>query len=139
MAQSLLITMVSGSAFTDILKKRIYNVWLAICLLAGIAVAFATDPSSVKERFMAFLLILSVLIPVYMLGGIGAGDVKLLTVAAFFLGIQDAVLCTGLSFIVGFILSIPKCVMAKNIRQQIHFAVPVTVSVLIILIKTAAI
>ena len=73
-----------------------------------------------------------ILLPVYLAGGIGGGDVKLLTVIALFLGKQEMFLVVIFSFAIGALMGIAKIIKERSLGQTIHFAMPVLISVLLV-------
>ena len=133
MELSLLYCLVSGSALSDLYKNRIFNKYLLVCAIAPFILYFAgisTDPPGMKLlRAAATMLIL---LPVYLAGGIGGGDVKLLTVIALFLGKQEMFLVVIFSFAIGALMGIAKIIKERSLGQTIHFAMPVLISVLLV-------
>ena len=54
-------------------------------------------------------------------GGLGAGDIKLIAVAGCFLTIKETVLCLGISFFLGAVLSLLKMAAEKNFLQRMKY------------------
>ena len=75
---------------------------------------------------------LLILLPVYFIGGIAAGDVKLFMSAASFLSMQDTLSCIVISFLIAGAISIAVLILKRNSKKTIHFAVPVLMSVLFV-------
>lgn len=97
-----LIALVSVCAVTDILTRRIPNP----LLVAGLAVALlchtcASDPSNILSCLLGLGLGVGLLMPFYALGGIGAGDVKLMGVVGALLGAQGVVVAGIATFVFG--------------------------------------
>ena len=138
MVRAVLLSMVLVSAFTDKARGFIYNRILLLFLTMGVAVVAVCDISLIPGRIAAVFVMLGLLLPVYLTGGIGAGDVKLLCVAALFQGRDEAVICAVISFCLA-LIPIPFLLMlnrrSPEIREhmKIRFAVPVFVSEMFLL------
>lgn len=144
MERSLLFALVSGSAYTDIKSGKILNSYTGIILAAGVVMTVIRDVSLLPERSLSAASILLIMLPVCLIGGMGAGDVKLLCVIAFFLGRDETVICSAVAFCLA-VLSAPVILFLERLRKdpgekiKIRFAVPVFVSVMMQLWKTAAV
>ena len=134
MTLSVLYCLAAGSAITDILKNKIFNAWLLIGALAGVMMSFLDKEMniSIKEMGIKMLITFLILIPVYMVKGIGAGDLKLLTVISLFLPTGELICCMIMSFVIGALFGIIKIIVKGKMRQTIHFAVPVLIAVLLV-------
>ena len=133
MELSMLYFLVSGSAITDLYRKKIFNKWLIAGIFCAVIATFAgwsSEPFLQKTMRAVFTLIL--LLPVYAMGGLGAGDVKLFTVMAFFLSQQELLSVIIISFVIGAVIGLVKAVMNRNLGETIHFAVPMLISVLLV-------
>ena len=74
--------------WTDLAYRRVPNAVLAAALVAiGLALSFghASEPG-ISSRLLGFVLGLVVMLPIYALGRMGAGDVKFLAVTGLFTG-----------------------------------------------------
>jgi len=84
------VAMLAAITLTDLERRVIPNAILIVGALIGVAIAAATDPGSLPERFAAaagaggFLLLAALLYP----RGMGMGDVKLAAVMGLFLGVS---------------------------------------------------
>jgi len=76
-----------ASAF-DLARRRIPNRLLALGLLAALVLHLASpNPSALLSTYLAgFALGLLMFLPLYLLGGMAAGDVKLMATVGAFLG-----------------------------------------------------
>lgn len=83
----LLIVTVVGAACSDLLTRRIPNRWLLACALAavGLHVAGPAPASALLRVAGAVATGLLVFLPLYLLRGMAAGDVKLMATTGFFL------------------------------------------------------
>ncbi len=133
MELSILYFLVSGSAITDLCRNKIFNKWLLIGIIgAGLlsVMGVSQDPPAVK--IMRAFLTLAILIPVYVIGGLGGGDVKLFAVIALFLSSEELIIVMVMSFLIGSVIGIIKIIRNKKIGQTIHFALPMLISVLLV-------
>lgn len=73
---------------------------------------------------------------VWMAGGIGAGDVKLLSVLGAVLGAEEIIVCSIISFMVGAVIGIIAKI-AK--RDKIHFSIAILVGIVIQFIQNGGI
>lgn len=133
MRSAVLFAFLIGAAATDWTKHRIYNLWILPGLFAGLLTAGWTGGgagvrSAVGSMLLAFLL----LFPVYLIGGIGAGDVKLFAAAALFLGARETLLSIFLSFFIGAGISVVRIAVERRFRQKIRFAAPILISILFV-------
>ena len=132
MTYPLLLTIVSGSAFTDLYRSKIYNLWILAGMAGGIFLVAATEVGTLPMRLALSGLTLALLLPVYFFGGIGAGDVKLLSAVAFFLTRREMMMCLAMSFVIGLLMGLPVCVRNRTLKSRIHFAMPVLISVILV-------
>ncbi|WP_425801573.1 prepilin peptidase [Desulfitobacterium sp. Sab5] len=98
---------ISIAAFTDFREHRIYNKLLGPAFVMAIAlqIYFKGWIGLRESLFGAFIGFLILLIP-YFLGGIGAGDVKLLAVIGAFGGVHFVITSFLYGAIVGGIISV---------------------------------
>ncbi len=57
----------------------------------------------------------------FLIRALGAGDIKLIAVAGCFLTIKETVLCLGISFFLGAVLSLLKMAAEKNFLQRMKY------------------
>ncbi|WP_026670315.1 A24 family peptidase [Butyrivibrio sp. AE3006] len=128
-----LYCLLSGSALTDIYRHKILNRWLLAGVCMGLALSFfgeGQDPFYMKLLRASITLLC--LIPVYALGGLGGGDIKLFAVTAMFLNKNELIAAVVVSFVIAAFMGILKIIKNKKPYQTINFAVPVLISVLLI-------
>src|SRR4051812_47427772 len=77
-----------GLAFIDVCKFKIYNVCTYPLLLGGLLYHGMTGGSQgLLDSLLGTLLGLGILLPLYALGGMGGGDVKLMAAIGAWLGL----------------------------------------------------
>lgn len=122
----------SGAVFTDLYKDKIYNVWVIPGLLSGLILALVQGTDRFIVSIMAVITTFLVLMPVYFIKGIAAGDVKLLLSTASFLSFQELYSCILFSFLIAGAISLV-IIIFKREKRTIHFAVPVLLSALLVI------
>ena len=122
----------TGAVFTDLIKGRIYNAMVVPAMATGVIGSILQSPDRFLEALSAVGAAFLILLPVYFLKGIAAGDVKLLMSASSFLSVTDTVSCIVISFLIAAVFSVAIIVFKRNKQKTIHFAVPVLISVLFV-------
>ena len=122
----------SGAVFTDLYKDKIYNVWVIPGLLTGLILALSQGTDRFLNALMAIGATFLVLMPVYFVKGIAAGDVKLLLSTASFLSFQELYSCILFSFLIAGAISLG-IIIFKREKRTLHFAVPVFLSTLCVI------
>ena len=101
-------------------------------LVTGILTSLWRGPGGLTESLKAIGVTLLILLPVYFIRGIAAGDVKLFMSAASFLSMQDAKSCIIISFLIAGVISVAILILKRNQKKTIHFAIPILASVLFV-------
>lgn len=100
-----LLLLVLICSVTDIRSRRIPNQFLIFGLsLAMICHGVTGGMPGLLDSFLGLIVGMAMLLPFYMLGGTGAGDVKLLGVVGALLGAKGAVVAGIATFISGGVL-----------------------------------
>ena len=118
---------------TDLVRKKIYNLWVLPGFIAGVFLSWYSGGlqgliSARASSFLAFLI----LFPVYLAGGIGAGDVKLFAAAATWLSFSEVWMCILVSFLIGAAFGLIKTAVKGRKGLTIRFAIPILISFLFI-------
>jgi len=124
----ILILFLTGAVFTDLYRDKIYNIWVVPGMITGIAGSALMGQERLISSLTAVGITFAILLPVYLLKGIAAGDVKLFMSAASFLSIQDTMSCIITAFLVAGLISFSILLFKRNKKKTIHFAVPILVS-----------
>lgn len=109
----LLLPFLGAVVVSDLIDRSIPNLLIAVMLICGIAVHVAVQPDIGTALFFSLggvAIGFLILVPFYALGGMGAGDVKLLAAVGSFIGPQGALLAGILTLGAGSILGL--CVIA---------------------------
>ncbi len=119
--------------FTDLYKDKIYNVWVVPGLITGLILALSQGTERFLTALMAVGVSFVVLMPVYLIKGIAAGDVKLFLSTASFLSMQELYSCILFSFLIAGAISLGIIVFKRNKQKTLHFAVPIMASTIFVL------
>jgi len=99
------LALVSACSVTDILSRRIPNQFLVAALsLALICHGYDSGASGLFNSILGLGIGMAMLLPFYLLGGTGAGDVKLLGVVGALLGTQGVFIAGPATFVCGGLL-----------------------------------
>jgi prepilin peptidase CpaA len=120
-----------GAVFTDLYKDKIYNLWIVPGILMGLILQLSRGTDNFLNALLAMGASILILMPVYLIKGIAAGDVKLFLMTASFLSVQDIFSCILFSFLIAGAISLIVVLIKRNRHATIHFAVPVMASALI--------
>lgn len=103
----LMIPFLCVAVITDLSDRRIPNIVVGLMLAFGLTMQLLTGASSALVFGLGGIATgLLILLPFYMLGGMGAGDVKLLAAAGSFLGPQGALIAGLLTLGAGAVLGL---------------------------------
>ena len=112
----ILIIFVTGAMASDIHRGRIYNHWLVPAFVTGIMMDLYTymrsfdgicgtapDVMPCPARVPAVFIL--IFIP-YVMGGLGAGDVKLATAGSVFMTFSENIVCLAQAFLLAGIMAV---------------------------------
>ncbi len=108
------------SAFSDLKTDRIPNGFILLGIAAGIlcGILSGRDLSAVPASvLLAFLL----LYPLYKIGALGAGDVKLFVMIGCFYAAKDIAYILVGAFVIGAVFSVCKLIAERNGRERFRY------------------
>ncbi len=123
----------TGAVFTDLYKDKIYNVWVIPGILTGLILALCQGMDRFWQALLSIGVTFLILIPVYLIKGIAAGDVKLLLATSSFLSLQDTYSCILYSFLIAGLISLGMLFLKHGNKKTLHFALPVLASTVFVL------
>ena len=129
-----LLAFTAAAAFSDLCLGKIRNIQILLMLAAGAGWLAIHAPDKIPGVAAAMALTLALLLPFWQLGGMGAGDIKLLMVLAPFLGVQWYIVNFVFSFLIGAVFSAVLLIRYRDLSRTVHFAVPVCISVMLCLL-----
>ena len=106
----------------DFKRDRIYNGWILFGILAGLFFHMQEDGwygacSAVIPMLIPFVL----LYPIYKIGALGAGDIKLFMVSGSFLETGKLIHVIIVSFIIAALFSLMKMISVKNCKERMRY------------------
>ena len=122
----------------DFKKCRIPN-WLVVAgyMMGGLS-AYLGDSQWYFYIFDSFLLLL-ILYPLFLVGALGGGDIKLLTCISVYLGFEQGLNLSILAIAIGAVISILKIAFLLYQKKEfqfshlyIHFSLPIALATLFI-------
>ena len=108
----------------DFKRKKIPNILIVAGIITGIIRIFIRDGA--WEIFLyipGIILPFSLLYPIYKIGGIGAGDIKLLSLLGFYLSFSQLIFSIFTAFLIGAILAIFKMIYYHNFLERFIYLV----------------
>ena len=123
----------AGAALQDLKKDKIYNVYVLAGILTGLLLCAATGGlRSLPVRMAWTVCALCIMMPVYLVGGLGAGDVKFLAGVAAFLPYREWFFVTCAAFVITALYGIGRLLVKRSLHGTVHFALPVFAGVLLL-------
>ena len=123
----------AGAAWQDLRKDKIFNKYVMAGLCAGLLVRTLTGGlSALPLQMLCVALALLVSFPFYLIGALGAGDVKFLAAAAAFVPMQEWALLAGCSMLIAAVYGAFKLLVKRTLHGRVHFAVPVLMSAMLL-------
>ena len=107
------------ACFFDYRKDKIPNTLILTGLL--LACGYQTAQNSIGLLCIRMVLVLILLYPLYMLGMLGAGDVKLYCMSAAFLAGRDCIIFFSISLLLSAATALLKMLFLRNLRERIHY------------------
>jgi prepilin peptidase CpaA len=118
----LLVILLIICVITDLKERKIYNDVLVPFLLASwILHTFTNGVSGLLESLLGTLVGLGILLIPYLLGGMGAGDVKLLAVIGGIKGIEFVLMASLYMALAGGIIAIFVILFRKGFLRKIMY------------------
>jgi len=100
----------------DLRDHRIPN-WLNfsgfVVSLLFIVSAASPGAQGLSDAFAGLAICLLIFLPLYLLGGMGAGDVKMIAVVGFVLGLQAGIMAALLSLICGSVIGLAVLLLSR--------------------------
>ncbi len=121
---NLLLLFLSVAAATDLFFDKIYNEWILLAILTGLSYALQSGGTSGLTGALAAMSVpVCLLYPLFMIGCLGAGDIKLLAAVGCFLPIKETMACLGISFFIGAVFSLAKMIAERNFLLRIRYLI----------------
>lgn len=106
----------------DMCFDKISNQWILAGIISGLVYAvWKNGEAGFLSAIISMSIPVLILYPLFMIGALGAGDIKLLSVTGCFFNVKETILCVILSFIIGAALSLLKMLAEHNFRQRMRY------------------
>ena len=118
--QSLLLLLLILAVLADLKTDRIPNGFVMFGIIIGV-LGSPANGRAVYRVFMSMFLAFSVLYPLFRIGAMGAGDVKVFIMIGSFMGTKELLSIMVLSFIIGALCSLLKLLSEHNGRERMYY------------------
>lgn len=103
----------------DFLYDKIFNGWIVFGILIGLFFrTWENGLYGICDAGISMTISFCILFPIYKIGGIGAGDVKLFMLVGSFVTTDFLLHVIVCSFILGAVFSIGKIISEENFRER---------------------
>ena len=121
-AVTILLALLTISIINDLKTRRIPNLIVCIGTLAGFLLAYLNLNGDITlyQSVLGTVLGLLMLLPGYLIGKMGAGDVKLLAMCGSFLGVQATVMAGLCALLVGGFFALSWVYLVKKLSIRDH-------------------
>lgn len=117
-----LLLILLAAVYTDYRQGRIPNWMIVFGILSGLFICFLHGGvGSFLEGLGGIILPVVLLYPAFMIGGLGAGDLKLFAVVGSYLGIKGVLISLIFAFVTGAIISLVKMIRFHNFKERIYY------------------
>lgn len=118
----ILLIVLAVAAVTDLFFDKVYNEWILLSVMTGLSCAvWQGGVKGLLWAGIAMTVPVIILYPLFMIGGLGAGDIKLLAAAGSFLTVRGILTCLALSFLIGAAISLLKMLAERNFLQRMKY------------------
>ena len=112
--------MLATATIEDVRSRRIPNVLVALGLIAGLALSALPGGAGLLNASAGIAIGAAAFMPLYLMGGMGAGDVKLMAAVGAFVGGPAALVAAIYALAAGGALSLAAAFAVK--QQRVPFA-----------------
>lgn len=114
--------LLTAAVIMDFFFDKIYNEWILVLFVTGMLCAVWSGGFGGSIKALVSMTIpIFLLYPLFMIGAIGAGDVKLLSVIGSFFTVREIFICVLVSFLLGAVFSVLKMAAEKNFLQRLRY------------------
>lgn len=106
----------------DFQHDKIYNEWILVSIMTGMSYCVWTQGiEGVPRALLSIAIPFMVLYPLFMIGVLGAGDIKLLAAMGCFFTLRQIVICLITAFLIGAVFSLLKLFTEGNFLQRMEY------------------
>lgn len=111
-----------AAVYSDCRFAKIYNWHIIVGFLLGIGFRYyESGPPGVFEGMLSMVIPVILLFPLFRIGTLGGGDIKLLAASAIFLTPAQTVLFMGVAFLVGALEALLKMIKERNFFERFQY------------------
>ena len=111
------------AAVWDLWKKKIPNSLVITGFVLGwVRILLKPDTESIFNHFIGIIFPFFICIPLYLMGTLGAGDIKLFSMLGCFLSAKEALYCFWLSFALAGVFSFIFLIKKKILISRLKYA-----------------
>lgn len=118
--QSLLLLLLLLATLADLKSDRIPNGFVVLGIAIG-ALCSLRHGSDIWHMVVSMLLAFLLLYPLFKIGALGAGDVKIFMMIGSFVEVKELLMVLVLSFIIGALCSLIKLLSEHNGRERLYY------------------
>jgi prepilin peptidase CpaA len=108
--------------FTDLRYYRIPNVLILFGIISGIIFTiYSYSHEAVLQSLLCMAVVFICFYPFYLIGGIGAGDIKLFMMTGCFIRNESLLSFILVTMIIGAVISIIKMIAFRESRQRLFY------------------
>ena len=101
---------------------KIYNWQIVLGIICGIGFRYyELGPPGILSGLCSFMIPVILLFPLFRIGTLGGGDIKLLAAAAVFLTPARTILFMGVAFLTGAVLALLKMMKERNFIERFRY------------------
>lgn len=122
MCITFVILLLAATVIMDYFFDKIYNEWIIIMFVTGMSYVIRINgPEGIIKALVSMTIPFMILYPLFMIGGLGAGDIKLLSVMGCFFTAKEIFACVFISFLIGAVFSLLKMAAERNFLQRMEY------------------
>ncbi len=117
-----ILILLMPAVIMDFFFDKIYNEWILVLFMTGMSyVIWNGGLEGAIKALVSMTIPFFLLYPLFMIGVMGGGDVKLLSVMGSFFTVKEIFVCVMVSFLLGAIFSLLKMAAEKNFLQRLRY------------------
>ncbi|MDE1943488.1 MAG: prepilin peptidase [Betaproteobacteria bacterium] len=115
--------LVAVAAYHDLKARRVPNTLVLLGSVLAVVLSLSMQTPSFRQMLEGAAVGLMLLLPFYLVGKMGAGDVKLMAIVGAFLGVKGALVSALLAMLAGGILAL--WFLAFRLGNRLPYAVAI--------------
>lgn len=108
------------ATLADLKSDRIPNGFVMFGIIIGVLCSLWHSPD-IRHTAISMLLAFLLLYPLFKIGALGSGDVKIFMMIGSFIGAKELLLVLIMSFVIGALCSLIKLLSEHNGRERLYY------------------